>query len=211
MSPLYYIVALALALVLVFSANTVSRSYEAAARYETASEQADTKLKRALEWLTFGLYEGARQKGQAVEELLATAAYHQRRVIYSAWALLGVSALFVAVCWARSRRAADGAAIRLAGHLLGVSGVFLLVGLTAPILTVVAQKEVTLLGNVVFQYETRSILGTAERLANSGNTPVALLLFLFSAVIPVSKLSLSFLALSPAATGIRRGALRTVR
>ena len=54
MSPLYYIVSLALALVLVFSACTVSETYQAASRYETASEQADTKLKTALEWMTFG-------------------------------------------------------------------------------------------------------------------------------------------------------------
>ncbi len=59
MSPLYYIVSFAIALVLIFSAGAVSETHRAASRYETASEQADTKLKRALEWMTFGIYEGA--------------------------------------------------------------------------------------------------------------------------------------------------------
>jgi len=211
MSPLYYITALAAALVLVFSADTVSRTYEAAARYETASEQADTKLKTALEWLSFGLYRGAREKAEAVEDLMATAAYHQRRVTWSAWLLLVVSALFLLATWIRTRRREDGSLQPLAGQLLGVSAVFLLVGLVAPILTVVAQKDVALLGKVVFQYESRSIIGTAEGLASGGNVPVAVLLFLFSAVIPVAKLVLSVVAVSPATDGLRQTALRTIR
>ena len=214
MSPLYYITALAVALVLLFSAHTVSSTYEAASRYESATEQTDTKLKTALEWLSFGLYRGAREKAEAVDDLMATAAYHQRRVLWSAWLLLAVSALFLFATWARTSRASragDGSLRPLAGRLIGVSAVFLLVGLVAPILTVVAQKEVTLLGKVVFQYETRSIIGTAEDLLIGGNAPVAALLFFFSAVIPVAKLLMSFVALSPAAAGIRRAALRTIR
>lgn len=211
MSPLYYITALAVALVLLFSAHAVSSTYEAASRYETATEQADTKLKTALEWLSFGLYRGAREKAEAVDDLMATAAYHQRRVTWSAWLLLAVSALFLIATWVRTRRPGEGSLGPLAGRLIGVSAVFLLVGLVAPILTIVAQKEVTLLGKVVFQYETRSIIGTAEDLLTGGNAPVAALLFFFSAVIPVAKLLLSFVALSPAAAGLRRVVLRTIR
>lgn len=211
MSPLYYITSIAVALVLLFSAHTVSTSYQAAARYETATEQADTKVKTVLEWLTFGLYSGAREKTEAVEDLMATAAYHQRRVDWSAWLLLGLSAVFLLATWIRTRRSIEDLSRVLAARLIGVSAVFLFVGLIAPILTIVARKDVTLLGNVVFQYETRSIVGTAGELFSGGNVPVAALLFFFSAVIPVSKLLLSFLALSPSADSVRSIALRTIR
>lgn len=208
MSPLYYITAFAIALVLVFSANTVSRTYQAAAHYDSASEQADTKIKSALEWLTFGLYRGASEKAEEVDDLMATAAYHQRRVDWSAWLLLGISGLFLIAIWFQSRRRESKP---LAAHFIGVSAVFLLVGLLAPILTVVAHKEMTLLGKVVFQYESRSIISTARGLANGGNVAVAVLLFVFSAVIPVAKLLLSFVALSPVAETSRQGALRIIR
>ncbi len=95
--------------------------------------------------------------------------------------------------------------------MLGVSAIFLLVGLVAPMLTVVARKEVTLLGDVIFQYESRSIVGTVEHLASGGNVLVALLLFFFSLVIPVAKLLLSFIALSGADGSLKRAALASIR
>lgn len=211
MSPLYYIAALAIALVLVFSANTVSDTYKAASEYETASEQADTKIKTALEWLTFGLYSGASEKTQAIDELLAAAAYHERRVIWSAWLLFVLSGVFLISAAIRTNRHDAASRRSLAVHLLGVSAICLLVGLVAPMLTVVAHQDVTLLGKVVFQYESRSIIGTAEGLASSGNIAVAVLLFLFSAVIPVAKLLLSFVALSSAGSSVRTVAVKIIR
>jgi len=211
MSPLYYIVSLALALILIFSAATVSETYRAASRYETASEQADTKLKTALEWMTFGIYAGAGEKADKVAYLMEIAAYHQRRVRWSAWLLFGLSGLFLAFKAIQAAVERGASHLGLAGDLLGVSAVFLLVGLMAPMLTIVAQQDVALLGTVVLQYESKSIVGTAERLASAGNLTVAGLLFLFSAVIPVAKLLLSFVALSGAGDGLRRVALHTIR
>lgn len=102
-------------------------------------------------------------------------------------------------------------AIALALHLLGVSAIFLLVGIVAPMLTVAAQTEVTLLGEEVFQYESRSIIGTARHLASGGNLLVALLLFVFSVLIPVAKLLLSFFALSKIKESSKRFAVRSIR
>jgi hypothetical protein len=211
MSPLYYIVSLALALVLIFSAGTVSETYRTASRYETASEQADTKLKTALEWMTLGIYEGAGEKAGKVDYLMEIAAYHQRRVRWSTWLLFGLAVFFLTLKAIQAVGERDAPHRGLAGHLLGVSAVFLLVGLLAPMLTIVAQQEVALLGRVVLQYESKSIVGTAERLASAGNLAIAGLLFLFSAVIPVFKLLLSFVALSGAGDGLRRAALHTIR
>lgn len=180
-------------------------------RYETASEQADTKLKTALEWMTFGIYEGASEKAEKVAYLMEIATYHQRRVRWSTWLLFGSSVLFLAFTAFQAAGERDAPHPGLAGPLLGVSAVFLLVGLTAPMLTIVAQQDVALLGRIVLQYESKSIIGTAERLASTGNLAVASLLFLFSAMIPVAKLIFSFIALSGAGDGLRRAVLRTIR
>jgi paraquat-inducible protein A len=195
MSPLYYIASTTIALVLIFSAEAASESHRAASRYETASERADTQLKRAMEWLSLGLYQGASEKVGRARSLNEIAAFHQRRVQWSGWLLLAVSLAFLAAKATQARRFDPGPLRRLVLHLTGVSAVFLLVGIVAPMLTVVAQTEVTFLGEVVFQYESRSIIGTAGHLATRGNLLLALLLFLFSVLIPVIKLLLSFVAL----------------
>lgn len=211
MSPLYYIAALTIALVLIFSADTVSDTDRAASRYETASERADTKIKRALEWLSLGLYQGASEKVEKVQSLNEIAAYHQRRVEWSSWLLLGLSLAFLIFKSTQARRSAEASLRGLALHLIGVSAIFLLVGVVAPMLTVVAQTEVTLLGEVVFQYESRSIIGTGQHLASGGNLLVALLLILFSVLIPVAKLMLSFVALARFAKRSRTFALTSIR
>jgi len=211
MSPLYYIASLTIALVLIFSAETVSDTDRAASQYETASERADTKIKRALEWLSFGLYQGASEKVEKVQSLNEIAAYHQRRVAWSSWLLLGLSLAFLIFKSTQARRSAEASPRGLALHLIGVSAIFLLVGVVAPMLTVVAQTEVTLLGEVVFQYESRSIIGTGQHLASGGNLLVALLLFLFSVLIPVVKLLLSFVALGRFAKRSRALALTSIR
>ncbi|HSS63157.1 MAG TPA: paraquat-inducible protein A, partial [Gammaproteobacteria bacterium] len=150
-------------------------------------------------------------KVEKVRSLNQIAAYHQRRVEWSGWLLLGLSLAFLTLKSTRARRA-DRASLReLALHLIGVSAVFLLVGVVAPMLTVIAQTEVTLLGEVVFQYEYRSIIGTARHLASGGNLPVALPLFIFSVLVPVAKLLLSFIALSGSAKRSKRLALRSIR
>lgn len=211
MSPLYYITSLTVALVLIFSAATVSDTYRAASQYETATERADTKLKRTLEWLSLGLYQGASEKVEKVQSLNEIAAYHQRRVEWSGWLLLGLSLAFLTFKSTQARGSTETALRTLALHLVGVSAIFLMVGIVAPMLTVVAQTEVTLLGEVVFQYESRSIIGTSRHLASGGNLLVAALLFLFSVLIPVAKLLLSFVALGGFAERSKQFALRSIR
>ncbi len=99
---------------LVFSAATVSDAYRAASRYETASERADTKLKRSLEWLSLGLYKGASEKVEKVESLNEIAAFHQRRVEWSGWLLLGLSLAFLTFKSTQARRSAK-ASLQSAG------------------------------------------------------------------------------------------------
>ncbi len=211
MSPLYYITSVTIALVLIFSADTVSDTYRAASQYETASERVDTKLKRALEWLSLGLYQGASKKVEKVQSLNEIAAYHQRRAEWSSWLLLGLSLAFLTLKSNRASRSGEAPVRGIALHLTGVSAIFLMVGVLAPMLTVVAQTELTLLGEVVFQYESRSIIGTARHLASGGNLLVALLLFIFSVLIPVAKLLLSFVALGGFEKRSKQLALKSIR
>jgi paraquat-inducible protein A len=126
-------------------------------------------------------------------------------------AIAALSVLFLGGLAWRVRHRMPGAPRALALHVQGVAGVCLLVGLSAPMLTVVAQSEVAVLGNVVLQFEAKSILGTVRDLFIRGSAFVACLLALFSVVVPVAKLVVSLLALLAPGAGLRTACVKFVR
>jgi uncharacterized paraquat-inducible protein A len=60
-------------------------------------------------------------------------------------------------------------------------------GLTKPILQVVISAELPIIGKTTFYEQTQSILQTVETLYNTNNKFVAVLIFLFSVIIPTTK------------------------
>jgi len=195
LAPVYYLYALAMALTLLLNAFTVVEQERAISRLQSPEEKTDTLLKNLLEDLSLGYYEGAKEKALVRARLEESAKYHRDNVTASSWALAGGSALFLGFLFLSRLRGQPRGQQRLRLHLFGVAAICLLVGLFAPMLTVVAQREVMVLGKVVLQFETKSIFGTVFSLYTTGNGFTALLLFLFSVVIPVAKLAVSLTAL----------------
>lgn len=60
-------------------------------------------------------------------------------------------------------------------------------GLTKPILQVVISAELPIIGKTTFYEQTQSILETVDTLYNTNNKFVAILIFLFSVIIPLTK------------------------
>ena len=210
-APAYYLVALALAVVIVASANDASRAYESVSTHETVSAKTDRALREAMEALTLGLYEGGTEMAEQLADAIDTAEYHEARATGTGWLLLASSAAFLAVVIlgvGRGRRTRSVVVIR---HLFGVSAVFLLVGLLAPVLTVVVREDVALLGRVVLQYESKGIVTTIHKLYVVGNWFLAALLFLFSVLLPVLKIVLSLAALGLAHSRARRASILLVK
>jgi len=201
-----------LAATIVASANDASRAYASVSAHDTVSAKADRALRDALETLSLGIYDGSTQMTTELETALRKARYHEARAKGAGWLLAGLGAAFLgAVCAsgrARRRKRPRGA---LARHLLGVSALFLMVGLLAPILTVTARQEIGFLGEVVLQHESKGILTTIHKLQEVGNHFTALLLALFSVVLPVLKIVLSLGALGFADGGKRRASLAVVK
>jgi len=63
----------------------------------------------------------------------------------------------------------------------------LLYGVITPILMIVIHKNVNYLGDIILSFESKTILGTIEHLYHSGNYPVALVILLFSILVPLLK------------------------
>lgn len=210
-APAYYLLSLIAAALLLSSAALVSDGEKAISRLDTPEEKTDTLVKDWLETLSFGYYRGASEKARTRALIERNAGYHRGRVNAAGASIAGLSALLLGVLALQVHRRRRHALHRLALHLHGVAGVCLLVGLVAPMLTVLAQREVAVLGNVVLQFQTKSLLGTVRDLYLGGSIFVAALLALFSVVIPVLKLALSVFALLGPAGALRATGVHVVR
>jgi len=200
----YYVLASALAVMIIVNAGAASRDYDEMYAYFTPANQVDMQVKQLLETLTLGLYAGTSVVAERVQETMSSAQRHNTNADLSAWGLLTLSAVFLLLNWTTGGRHAGRWKVRFATHVLGVSVVFLVIGLCAPILTLVAYTDVAILGKVVFKYESKGILSTVTNLLRSGNVFIALVLFTFSVVTPLAKLLLSFLALRASDSRVRQ-------
>ncbi|MBS37905.1 MAG: hypothetical protein CMO26_18505 [Thiotrichales bacterium] len=204
-APTYYLLALVLAAFVIFNANAAALDYGAFYEQLGAGDRADTQVKKALEALSFGLYRGANEEQAQMTRLLALADVHERRATSGAWLLFGLSVMFLSVHVLTRRVAvAEWRSRTFVLHLLGVANVFLLVGLLAPILSLVAYTDVMVLGQVVFKYESKGIVTTLVELISRDNVFIAVTLLTFSVVTPVAKHVMTFLALRSSEAEKRR-------
>jgi paraquat-inducible protein A len=211
LAPLYYAVALALAVVIIANANDASRAYESVSAHETISAKTDRALRETLEALSLGIYGGGTELAEQVSDAVDVARYHEARATGTGWLLLGFSVAFLAVVITTEKRGRRNESPAIIRHLFGVSSIFLLVGLLAPILTVVAHEEIALLGRVVLQYESKGIVTTIHKLFLVTNYFLAVLLLLFSVLLPVLKILLSLVALELGHSRTRRASVLLVK
>ena len=73
--------------------------------------------------------------------------------------------------------------------LFGSMGVMitLVLGLMAPILMVTIHTQVEYLGDIVLSFESKGVLGSVFKLFSNGDIVVALVIFLFSVLVPLLK------------------------
>ncbi len=204
----FYAAAFVLAFDVVSSAVAASRGYAAVLAFQSPEEKTDTLVKSWLGKLSLGWYEGGERKDRTVAELTREADEAEARASGSAVALLALAVAFLA--WAARAARGAGPPVALIANLLGVAGLFLLVGLSAPILTVSARGDFAVIGEVVLQHDTKGVLSTIAALAESGNVVVAVLLGTFSVIVPVLKLVMSLLVLAVPKGRLRQHALRTI-
>ena len=194
----FYLLALALAGAVVAGANLSAEAYQRLAALSEPASRTSLVWDDLLEGLTFGLMGDASRTAEQARAIEASAERYARWARAGALALGGAAALFLAVqAWLWRRAGLTPS--RFIAHLFGVSGIFLLVGLTAPVLTLSAFQDVPMLGRVVLSHEVKSVLTLLGRLLESGDVFLGLLLLTFSVLVPVAKLvaSLGALRLPP--------------
>ena len=134
-----------------------------------------------LEKLSLGLYAGAETERQNI------AASSARVLWLRTWGNY-LSLAFLALLNLRAQPRE-----RLTQHLFLIAAMCLFVGLAAPMLSIVAQRDVAVLGQVILRFESKAILQTVATLANREQWLIAGALALFSVVLPCLKLCLGLI------------------
>jgi len=168
------------------------KTWEQAAAYERETliiiEQleAETQLENAgkqiLEVISLGFYDDYSKLTQELQEHKRLQLAYRKSVSIMTSVFLGTTFLLLLIAWFARHRWLD-----MAYMMLAVALVSLVVGLTTPILSVEASKELPVLGETVFQFQSKGILSTIAALKEHGNLWLAVLLFVFSVVIPLLK------------------------
>lgn len=146
--------------------------------YQDAGQQASLKLEKFAKSLFGDLYEDElRMKLDKVREKQEEAmAKAQQYTIYFMMALaLILSSFFLA-----SLRT-----FTLVGSISAMMA--LILGLITPILMVTIHKEVEYLGDIVLSFESKGVIGSIVKLWETGDIVVAMVILLFSVVVPVLK------------------------
>lgn len=155
-----------------------------------AENQLESGRERLLELLSFGLYDGyTRQLEQLQRQQIRQAAFRESIRITTAL-FFGLAGAILLLAWLMRRRLDD-----LGYAALGVALVALVVGLTTPILSLEAGRELPVIGQVLFQFQSKGVLSSIQALRSHGDQWLALLLFLFSVLLPALKTLVALLTL----------------
>ena len=186
-----------LSLVLLFMLFFANRAYTQAKNYEMATSLlvehgtpknlAKYKLNELAESLSFGIFKNAKKDDivKLNESAEQNKKLSQENTIYFMSLLLLVLASFFLLT------------LREFTFFASLTAMITLVyGLVTPIMMVTIHKEVEYLGDVILSFESKSVLGSIEKLFETGDIVVASTILLFSLIIPVVKtLSLAFVAM----------------
>jgi hypothetical protein len=183
-----------LLLPLLFAALLFSgwQTWQQAAAYERETLaiiqqlEAETRLENAgkqlLEIISLGFYDDySRQVSELTRHKELQQAYRDSVNIMTG-VFLSVALLLLMLAWAARQHWLD-----VAYMMLAIAFVALIVGLSTPILSLQASRDLPVLGETVFQFQSKGILTTISALREQGNLWLALILFLFSVLIPLLK------------------------
>ncbi len=195
----YYPFAIVLAWYIIVYSQQAAHLMQLASQAHSLHGATELAVKSLLETWSFSLYSGAENMRGDYAEIVARAEFQQRRAVLASWALAGLTSAQMILVSVRNRPLLAA----VAWHTTLISSIAFSVGIVAPILTVLAFSDVPILGTVVLKYDTKSIASTIGHLLGSGNLFLALLIGLFSIILPVIKVALMLVALAPAMKRLR--------
>ena len=155
-----------------------------------AQSQLENSGRELLEAISFGLYDGHSKQLEQLNQQMTLQHAYKRSIEQLTGLFLPLACSFMLMAWLPKRRSSD-----LGYAMLTIAVIALAVGLTTPILSVEASKDLPVLGETVLQFQSKGILTTITGLWENGNQWLALLLLLFSVLLPLLKTGVAWLTL----------------
>lgn len=144
------------------------------------SDNFKSQSKNVLETITFGWYSGHTEELDALKVLKEKAENHDKLAYkYTKLFIATLVLMFLIHGFLKSK-------ISILALLL-VTVMALITGWFAPILAIIAYQDIPVLGQTVFQFESKSIVSALQKLYESGQTVIAMVIFLFTILMPVLK------------------------
>lgn len=136
--------------------------------------------KKLLEKITFSWYDGYTEGVNDLKKLKARSEKYDKNAFRFTKAFIGIVLLSLVIYFI-------GRKITLLLGLISLSVVALIVGWFAPILEITAYQDLPMLGNTIFQYESKSIVTALWKLYDQQQYGIAAIIFLFTLFTPVIK------------------------
>lgn len=192
---IYYPPILYLSYKIFIHVGQASDFYQSSIEKLDLGSQTELAWKSFLESLTLNLYEGASDIQNEIGFLKQQAQSHLQQadilsIIFAVLTLFYIIYLFV---YHRSNK--DRLNKQITIHLTIIALICLIMGVSMPMLNLIAFKDLPVLGTIVFKYESKSILSVIQTLWQSQQYFISSLVVLFSLILPLGKLLLSFLAI----------------
>ncbi len=182
---LIYIITLSL-----ISAGIAYESWGNAIGYEHSITKMTEKLhlsdnlkssgKKILEKITFSWYDGYSQEVNSLKKLKAKSEKYNKNAYRFTKAFLGVVLLSLVLFFIGKKRA-------LLLGLISLSIIALVTGWYSPILEITAYQDIPVLGNTIFQYESKSIVSALIKIFEQQQYAIGSIILLFTIITPVLK------------------------
>lgn len=185
---LYYPFAIYLAYCVYSESAKATQYYHTAVSYLDVASQSELAWKSFLEALSLNLYEGASKIQDEITSVSVQAATALQNATYFSLGFSLLSALFFFYIVLIKKVSKETILL----NLICVAFICLAIGLTSTMLSLIAFRDVPVLGMVVFKFEAKSIFSVLHTFWLNQKYLVLLLVFLFSVMVPMVKLLLSF-------------------
>jgi len=192
---IFCFVLFALALGVIKYSSESAALNDAAARRLDLSSSTELAWKSFLERFSFKLYRGASDEKETLSAFYTEAKRKENIAKYCAFAFVAAVSVLLILRAPRSQNQWASARREIAADLLWVALFSFLIGIAAPIMALKAYTSLPVLGTVILNYESKSVITALSSLFGSGNWFIGVLIGMFSVILPILKTAISFISL----------------
>ncbi len=162
--------------------NAIGYSHTANKITETLQMEDNLKTtgKKILEKITFSWYGGYTESVNEIKQLKTKSRKYDENAYRFSKAFIGIVLLSLVLFVIARKRF-------LLLSLISLSIIALITGWFAPVLEITAYQNIPLLGNTIFQYESKSIVTALMKMFENQQHAIAAIVLLFTVITPIIK------------------------